>query len=98
MDNVVCQPGDEVLEECDHNSWGNTSCSHREDVGVVCRPSEYTVMVAISLATSSYCNDHLYITCLDPGDIKSAVQNLTVLSVNASSITVGWSVSFSLLL
>ena len=40
MDDVQCQPGDEVLEDCDHNSWGNTSCSHREDVGVVCRPSE----------------------------------------------------------
>ena len=40
LDNVECQPGDEVLEDCDHNSWGNTSCSHYEDVGVVCRPSE----------------------------------------------------------
>lgn len=34
-----------------------------------------------------------YSLCLDTGDVNSAVQNLTVLSVNPTSITVGWIVS-----
>ena len=35
----------------------------------------------------------IIILCSDAGDVTSAVQNLTVLSVGATSITVGWSVS-----
>ena len=40
LDDVDCRPGDEVLDDCNRSPWGNTSCSHREDVGVVCRPGE----------------------------------------------------------
>lgn len=24
------------MEECDHSSWGVTSCDHFEDIGIVC--------------------------------------------------------------
>ena len=41
LDNVNCGVGDEVLEDCSHNPWGVHNCGHSEDVGVVCRTSEW---------------------------------------------------------
>ncbi len=36
LDNVVCQPNDTSLMECQHNDWGQTNCGHWEDAGVIC--------------------------------------------------------------
>ena len=68
----------------------------------MCRPSEYILVVCTDLALIfsrlylySFMNEHImvYSLCLDTGDVNSTVQNLTVLSVNPTSITVRWSVS-----
>ena len=39
LDNLDCSSGDEVIEDCSHRGWGINYCSHRSDVGVVCRPN-----------------------------------------------------------
>ena len=40
--NIGCSTGDEVLEDCSRLNWGSYSryCSHSDDVGVICKPSE----------------------------------------------------------
>ena len=40
--NIGCSTGDEVLEDCSRLNWGSYSryCSHYDDVGVICKPSE----------------------------------------------------------
>ena len=40
LDNVNCNSGDEVLEDCSFRPWGQNNCDHGDDVGVICRPSE----------------------------------------------------------
>ena len=41
LDNVICEEGDEILEDCDHNPWGENNCNHYyDDIGVVCQPSK----------------------------------------------------------
>ena len=42
LDDVRCTTRDHYLTECSHNGWGNSSCSHYEDAGVVCNePSQF---------------------------------------------------------
>ena len=36
LDEVQCTTGERYLSECSHNGWGNNSCTHSEDAGVVC--------------------------------------------------------------
>ena len=66
LDNVDCRPGDEILEDCNHNSWGNTSCSHREDVGVVCRPSEWHRWMQLATCTCHgfFCTYKIFVLAL----------------------------------
>ena len=40
MDDVDCSYGDEVFEDCEFNDWGTNDCTHFDDVGVICQPSE----------------------------------------------------------
>ena len=49
LDNVRCTSTDEVLEDCDHNGWGNHNCGHSDDVGVVCRTSKIGTLLAIKI-------------------------------------------------
>lgn len=38
MHNIQCNGTEAKLEDCPHNGWGTTSCSHYEDAGVSCQP------------------------------------------------------------
>ena len=36
LDSTVCDGSEPNLGLCDHDPWGETDCSHAEDVGVLC--------------------------------------------------------------
>ncbi|KXJ07932.1 Scavenger receptor cysteine-rich type 1 protein M130 [Exaiptasia diaphana] len=36
LDNVKCNGGESSLHQCQHRGWGVHSCSHSQDVGIVC--------------------------------------------------------------
>ena len=41
LDNVYCDSGDEMsIAECGHRGWGVHSCTHDNDVSVVCDTGE----------------------------------------------------------
>ncbi|XP_068683863.1 deleted in malignant brain tumors 1 protein-like [Montipora foliosa] len=40
MDNVECHGTEPSITMCSHSGWGNTYCSHNQDVAVVCRTKE----------------------------------------------------------
>lgn len=38
LDGTSCKGSESSLAECGHRDWGDSICSHGDDVGVVCRP------------------------------------------------------------
>ena len=38
LDDVECQGTESSLDDCDHAGWGNSDCTHEEDVAVTCQP------------------------------------------------------------
>lgn len=38
FDGTDCSGSESSLAKCGHGAWGDSDCSHGEDVGVVCRP------------------------------------------------------------
>ena len=36
MDQVNCNGNESAFVECPNSGWGNTACTHQEDVGVIC--------------------------------------------------------------
>uniref|UniRef100_A0A8C4VBW9 SRCR domain-containing protein n=1 Tax=Gopherus evgoodei TaxID=1825980 RepID=A0A8C4VBW9_9SAUR len=36
LDNTVCRGNESAVWACEHNSWGDHDCDHREDAGVTC--------------------------------------------------------------
>lgn len=41
MDRVSCSGNETALTKCRHRGWGVNSCSHSEDVGVICSDNAY---------------------------------------------------------
>ena len=39
LDDVECQGTESSLDTCDHAGWGNSDCTHAEDVAVTCQPN-----------------------------------------------------------
>ena len=62
LDEVRCTGEESYLLECGHAPWGQTDCSHHEDVGVVCSHREnlsaifitYCIMLSLSLSLSPH--------------------------------------------
>ena len=46
LDNVSCGGSEFTLIDCQHNSWGTVSCSHRHDIWVQCSVGKYIYTVA----------------------------------------------------
>lgn len=59
MSEVDCDCVDR-LEDCHFLGWGRHSCTHREDVGVICKPSKY-----IYVLISQYVVDSVYLEHCD---------------------------------
>lgn len=36
LDDVQCTGNEQSIHDCRHKAYGSTSCSHKEDVGVIC--------------------------------------------------------------
>ncbi|XP_048254497.1 scavenger receptor cysteine-rich type 1 protein M130-like isoform X9 [Haliotis rufescens] len=43
LDGVSCSGTESSLASCSHNTWGDNDCSHGEDVGIICDPSDITM-------------------------------------------------------
>ncbi|XP_046546757.1 scavenger receptor cysteine-rich domain-containing group B protein-like [Haliotis rubra] len=43
LDNVNCSGAESRLANCSHRSWGIHNCGHREDVGIICDPTDITM-------------------------------------------------------
>ncbi|XP_046563218.1 scavenger receptor cysteine-rich type 1 protein M130-like [Haliotis rubra] len=46
LDNVNCNGTESSLASCSHRSWGLHDCSHTEDVGIICDPSDITMKLS----------------------------------------------------
>uniref|UniRef100_A0A8C4VG06 SRCR domain-containing protein n=1 Tax=Gopherus evgoodei TaxID=1825980 RepID=A0A8C4VG06_9SAUR len=43
LDNTVCRGNESAVWACEHNSWGDHDCDHREDAGVTCSGKELLI-------------------------------------------------------
>ncbi|XP_046558987.1 scavenger receptor cysteine-rich type 1 protein M130-like [Haliotis rubra] len=48
LDDVSCSGTESSLASCSHNPWGANGCSHSEDVGIICDPSDITMKLTPS--------------------------------------------------
>ena len=45
LDNVDCRGKESTIAACEHNGWGNNSCSHKDDIGVTCHDGKFMYSV-----------------------------------------------------
>jgi len=45
LENVQCNGNEASILECSYDGWGNTSCSHDDDVGIVCTGDLWTLTI-----------------------------------------------------
>lgn len=43
MDRVQCRGVERTLDQCRFSGWGENSCAHRDDSGVICFDSESVI-------------------------------------------------------
>ena len=36
LEDVQCEGNEQSIFDCNHSGWGNTNCTHQDDVGIVC--------------------------------------------------------------
>lgn len=36
LENVQCNGNEDSIFDCSHSGWGNTSCTHDYDIGIIC--------------------------------------------------------------
>ncbi|KAK3727157.1 hypothetical protein QZH41_015176 [Actinostola sp. cb2023] len=41
LTNVSCSGSEESIDECKHPGWGQSTCSHKQDVGITCKTGMY---------------------------------------------------------
>ena len=56
MDDVDCSVEHEVLDQCSFRGWRVHDCQHRDDVGVICWPGEWSEFIISPF--SSFIHDH----------------------------------------
>lgn len=47
MDRVQCRGLEETLDQCSFSGWGETSCRHRDDSGIICFDGESIYIACI---------------------------------------------------
>ena len=61
LDEVRCTGTETSLLNCTHNGIGSHDCLHFDDVGIICRPSQGTVMTRVFnniMCLSATCHDY----------------------------------------
>ena len=53
LDNVFCDGTERYLSDCAANPWGFHNCAHREDAGVICTESNFTIPVRLRNGTEA---------------------------------------------
>lgn len=38
LSNLGCKGEEESIDKCTHRGWGQSTCSHDQDVGITCKP------------------------------------------------------------
>ena len=66
LDEVYCNGAEMELDDCAHNPWGESDCSHREDVGARCE---------LEMRNANWLVDDLCVQFID-GLCKTAVTQM----------------------
>lgn len=90
MDDVDCDDGLELLENCSFRGWGIHNCNHEDDVGVVCTPGIMYLYLITRMDHTHSIRPLLFPTENYPG----SVSNFTMIAVGATSTTLSWEVRY----
>ena len=59
LENVKCNGNEASILECSYDGWGNTSCSHHDDVGISCT-GKFRLQIPM----------HKYCTCMGMNNVS----------------------------
>uniref|UniRef100_A0A452GKK5 SRCR domain-containing protein n=1 Tax=Gopherus agassizii TaxID=38772 RepID=A0A452GKK5_9SAUR len=78
LDNTVCRGNESAVWACEHNSWGDHNCDHREDAGVTCSGKELAnIVLKANPSREKGLNPEVSWTCdLNEKWIKTRVRRL----------------------
>jgi hypothetical protein len=58
MDRLGCSGGETDMTTCSFSGWGNTQCTHTEDVGIACQQGSMLNSVLFFFKSMRYKSDH----------------------------------------